>query len=150
VAAHKEMRMRAALIVMVGLTALVPALAGDAAADLKKMAGDWKTVVHEANGMVTPKELLEKTAGKLVVTGDRYKVFLGDFSDEGSIKLDAGKTPKQIDVVTAKGEKMQGIYKFDGEDMTICFAQPGGERPSEFKTKEGTGQILLKYQRLKK
>ncbi len=123
----------------------------DAAADLKKMAGAWKTRVHEAGGKPTPKDLIDKTAGKLVVTGNKYKVYFGDkFIDEGTITLDATKKPRHIDVKTSKDLVMKGIYKFDKEEMTVCFAQPGNDRPTEFKTKEGTQQVLLGYQRIKK
>ena len=42
---------------------------------------------------------------------------------------------------------MLGIYKFEGDEMTVCFGQPGVERPKEFKTKEG--QVLVGYKRAK-
>ena len=139
--------MRMALI---GLTLVFTsaALAQDAASDLKKMAGTWKMVVHEASGKATPKDTLEKMEGKLVVEGDKYKVYFGkDFIDKGTMKLDASKSPRQLDVKTQNDEVMVGIYKFEGDEMTVCFGQPGVERPKEFKTKEG--QVLVGYKRVK-
>ena len=135
---------------MIGLTLVFTsaALAQDAASELKKMAGTWKMVVHEASGKATPKDNLEKMEGKLVVEGDKYKVYFGkDFIDKGTMKLDASKSPRQLDAKTQNDEVMLGIYKFEGDEMTVCFGQPGVERPKEFKTKEG--QVLVGYKRVK-
>ena len=124
------------------------ALAQDAAADLKEMAGTWKTVVHEAFGKPTPKDQIEKTSGKLIVEGDSYKVYFGkDFIDKGTIKLDASKTPRQIDIKTQNDEIMKGIYKIEKDEMTVCVGQPGIDRPKEFKTTQG--QMLIGYKRIK-
>src|SRR5262245_52068808 len=124
------------------------ALAQYAASDLKKMAGTWKTVVQEAFGKPTPKDEIEKTAGRLIVKGDSYEVYFGKKSiDKGTIKLDASKTPREIDVKTQNDEIMKGIYKIEKDEMTVCFGQPGIDRPKEFKTKEG--QILIGYKRVK-
>ena len=125
-------------------------IAQDAKDDLKKMAGKWKVVVNETDGKPLPKELLDKFASTLIVEGDKYKVYFDDkLADEGTMKLDASKTPKEIDATPSKNKVMKGIYKIDGDTMTVCFSKPGGDRPAQFKSKEGTGQILLSYTRLK-
>jgi uncharacterized protein (TIGR03067 family) len=146
--------MKTALVrtVLVGISAACllagAGLAQDAASDLKKMAGTWKTVVHEAFGKPTPKDEIDKTAGKLIVEGDSYKVYFGkEFIDKGTIKLDAGKTPRQIDIKTQNDEIMKGIYKIEKDEMTVCVGRPGVDRPKEFKTKEG--QMLIGYKRTK-
>ena len=144
--------MKRIVMVMLAVALLTRVSGGqDIPADLKKMAGTWKTVIHEADGKPTPKELIDKTAGKLIVEGDRYKAYFGDkLADEGTIRLDPATTPKEIDVFPSKDKVMKGIYKIDGDEMSVCFGRPGGERPTEFKTKEGTFQLLLGYQRVKK
>jgi uncharacterized protein (TIGR03067 family) len=141
--------MKTAVVGIVGACLVAgAALAQDAASDLKKMAGTWKTVVHEAFGQPTPKDEIEKTAGKLIVEGDSYKVYFGkDFIDKGTIKLDANKTPRQIDIKTQNDEIMKGIYKIEKDEMTVCVGRPGIDRPTEFKTKEG--QMLIGYKRVK-
>jgi uncharacterized protein (TIGR03067 family) len=139
---------------LVAVFAVISAAAGlgqDSADDLKKMAGIWKTTLHEADGKIATKDEIEKTQGKLVVKADKYEVFFGDKAiDEGTIKLDAGKKPRQIDAIIKKGGTMKGIYKIDDGKMTVCFAQPGKDRPTAFKTEKGTGQVLLGYERIKK
>ena len=142
------------VLVALGFFAAVT-LAQDAASDLKKMEGKWKAVVHEADGKPTPKEETDKVDTTLVVKDGKYEIyFAGKFADRGTIKLDPTKKPKQIDVTgeegTDKGKTMKGIYEIDADHMQVCFAQAGSERPTEFKTKEGTFQVLLKYTRIKK
>ena len=50
----------------------------------------------------------------------------------------------------AKGKKVLGIYKLDGDNATFCFAQPDKERPTKFETKEGSGLTLSTWKKTKK
>ena len=86
--------------------------------------------------------------------GNGYTVYFGDnVLTTGTIKLDAAKTPRQIDAIAAdgdtKGKAMKGIYVREGETFKVCFAQPDKERPTEFKTKADSGQMLFSYKRVK-
>src|SRR5262249_23574834 len=150
---HRRKTMKYALL---GTTASVllwtAAGAGqDSTEDLKKMEGTWKTIVHEMNGRTSTKEEIEKSQGKIVIKGDKYDAFFGDKSeDKGTIKLDASKKPRQIDAITGKSGTLKGIYKIEGERMTVCFGGLNKDRPTDFKTEKGTGQMLLGYQRVKK
>ena len=38
-----------------------------------------------------------------------------------------------------RGERVLGIYKLEGDRLTICRAAPGKPRPSEFKAEKGSG-----------
>jgi hypothetical protein len=44
---------------------------------------------------------------------------------------------------------MPAIYEFDGDKMKCCVALPGGKRPTEFKTKEGSTDMFIVYQKVK-
>ncbi|MCC6419095.1 MAG: TIGR03067 domain-containing protein [Gemmataceae bacterium] len=122
--------------------------------DLRAMEGAWSVVVHEADGKKTTPEEARMAESKLVVKDGKYTVVLGDRQrTTGTIRLDAGKSPKQIDAIAADGpykdQAMPGIYEIKEDEMRICFAQPGKERPKQFSTAAGTGQILLGYKRAK-
>ena len=70
-------------------------------------------------------------------------------SKEGTIKLDATKTPKQMDATSTGGEVMLGIYDLEGNRYKVCFAPVGKPRPSEFVSTPGSGYILQFWERPK-
>lgn len=122
--------------------------------DLDRMQGTWMVTVHELNGQKTTAEQNQEAKSKLVVKGDKYTVYFGDQRiTEGVLKLDPTRKPRTIDALAAdgpaKGQAMPGIYELEGDDMRVCFGQPGKERPTAFATQAGTNQILLGYKRVK-
>ncbi|MBO0699048.1 MAG: TIGR03067 domain-containing protein, partial [Zavarzinella sp.] len=95
--------------------------------DLKKMEGEWKVTAWEQGGNSLPAEALEGSTW--TVKGDKYTFVMGTNTEEGTFKLDAGKKPPAIDLDIAtgncKGNNQVGIYKIDGDTITICFNRPG-------------------------
>ncbi len=65
--------------------------------------------------------------------------------------IDASKTPHQIDITSQKDgkeENVYGIYKVDGDTWKHSFSL--AERPTEFKSKEGSGVHYVVFKRVKK
>jgi uncharacterized protein (TIGR03067 family) len=65
-------------------------------------------------------------------------------------KIDPSKKPKHSDATFTEGEltaKTLGIYEVDGDNMKICYGLPGKDRPTEFSSKPGSGQVLIVYKR---
>jgi uncharacterized protein (TIGR03067 family) len=125
----------------------------DAAKDLKKMQGDWVVVSMEVDGMRIPDD--DAQALFRTVKGDEYTISrYRKMAGKGTIKLDATKTPRAIDAIpggaAAKSKPILGIYEFDGEKLKLCFARPDMPRPTEFRSKEGSGHTLTVWQREKK
>lgn len=123
--------------------------------DLKQMQGTWRVILVEFGGKKATKEENEKVNFRLVVEGERYTVYLNDEKfTSGRMKLDPAKKPKEMDTREEegpnKGKTLQSIYKIEGDVMMACFNVPGGQRPTEFKTEEGSEQMLLKYERVRK
>jgi uncharacterized protein (TIGR03067 family) len=135
-------RLFAAAVVAFGLSAVT---ADDKSAkdELARFAGTWKGVSVVQDGKEVPKA----EAVRLTVAGEKYTLKAGGEDIEGTHKLDPTKTPKQIEAVRAKGphagEKMLGIYELDGDTFKVCFAAPGKDRPTEFKSAAGSGRRLL-------
>jgi uncharacterized protein (TIGR03067 family) len=68
-------------------------------------------------------------------------------------EIDPTKTPRTIDLLPDGGpnrdKRVLGIYKLDGEDLTICIADVGQPRPSGFEAKPGSKQTLQTFKRVK-
>jgi uncharacterized protein (TIGR03067 family) len=67
------------------------------------------------------------------------------------VMYDTSKTPAHITTTetmpSGKTETANGIYKIEGDTLTICMAKGGegkdGERPKEFKTVKGGTEFLI-------
>jgi uncharacterized protein (TIGR03067 family) len=117
-----------------------PLAAQDAANDkqeLEKLQGDWVQVSATVGGVPTPERALQKVTLK----SDQWTLTLAPSGNQISMTftLDGTKDPKAIDQKTSSGGVRPGIYKVEGEMLTICFAsRTAGERPKEFKATETT------------
>ena len=125
----------------------------EAAKDLKKMQGDWVVVSMEVDGMRIPDD--DAQALFRTVKGDKYTVSrYRKTAGKGTIKLDATKKPRAFDAIpdgaAGKAGPVLGIYEFDGEKLKLCYAPPGMPRPTEFRSKEGSGHTLTIWQPEKK
>jgi uncharacterized protein (TIGR03067 family) len=71
----------------------------------------------------------------------------------GTTKLDPSANPMTIDVTYTegdiKGRTAAGIYKIEGDLLTICRSAPDQLRPTGFASQPGSGHTLMSYQREK-
>jgi uncharacterized protein (TIGR03067 family) len=139
------------------LSAAVLLAAGFATADddpeppkrgLDKLQGEWEMVSLETRG---------KKGGnlktRLTVKGAQW--ILGGNPKKGGnppvIKVDASKKPMTIDLYPANSNRptWRGIYKLEGDTLTLCRVQGGKDRPTKFETTEEAG-VLVVWKRVKK
>ena len=118
--------------------------------DLEKLTGTWLTVslVNDGKTLVDeddpPKE---GPTTKLVYDGTKWMINVGDKTvASGVFKIDATKTPKEIDIMDESGKRNDktklGIYELDGDEYKFCLAPAGEPRPTEFKSKAGSKHSL--------
>ena len=78
---------------------------------------------------------------RIIIKGDAFKSFSGGATHEGTIKIDASKTPKTIDLIfnegPEKGKAALGIYELGGDHWRMCLSLGASSRPTEFATKQG-------------
>ncbi|MFI5380152.1 MAG: TIGR03067 domain-containing protein [Tepidisphaerales bacterium] len=125
---------------------------GDATKDdAKSIDGTWLPSAAELGGEKFPEEL-RKTL-KLVIGDGKYTVTAGKETDRGTVKLDPSAKPRVLDITGTdgpnRGKTILAIYEKTEDTLRICYDLSGGARPTEFKTKKGTQQFLVTYDRKK-
>jgi uncharacterized protein (TIGR03067 family) len=123
--------------------------------DLDQLQGTWRLVSRERDGKADLADALKDV--RVTHEGDKFS-FSGSPSGSGAMKgtfkLDATKSPKAMDRMPAdgpqKGKALPGIYKLEGDTLTICASVEGKDRPTEFATKPNSGRVLSVFKREKK
>jgi len=129
-----------------------------AAADPKKddadsPKGKWSALSISLGG----KSLLADEVKDLKCTFDdkSYTQLKGsEVIEEGDFKVDTSKSPKTIDFDIKKGpdngKKQLGIYKIDGEKLTLVVSMPGSdERPKSFKIDPESQVLEFVFEKVK-
>ncbi len=118
--------------------------------ELARHQGTWAVTSFVRDGVETPKEIA--TSIVRIVEGDHVvwkregKSFAGT-----SIVLDRSTEPRSIDVIPDGGQlkdkRVLGIYKLEGDILTICMAGPDQARPQAFVAEKGSGLTLMVFRR---
>ncbi len=116
-------------------------------APMKELAGTWRAVATEVGGKrMDQKELADY---RLVFSGAECSIVSGKRVIKCAVVIDPGKTPKWIDLTRA-GDKVTwpGIYELKEGRLTVFLDMTAGKRPTEFKTEDGTQQVIRTYERI--
>jgi uncharacterized protein (TIGR03067 family) len=113
--------------------------------DLAKLQGQWTATFGPQNTVVVV--TIKGTAVTLSMRVPDGPAF----DSSGEIKVDENARPHKtldwLNFSTADGQTARpnlGIYKLDGDSITICNGGPGNERPTEFKAGEkGKPQLFV-------
>ena len=119
--------------------------------DAELMKGKWKAVSMSIGGEPAPEEFVKDF--KLNFDAKTYtNTTSGDMVEEGEYAIDATKSPKTIDFDIKKGpdegKKQLGLYKLDGDKLTIVVATAGSkDRPTSLKVEKGTDAVEFVLER---
>jgi uncharacterized protein (TIGR03067 family) len=106
-----------------------------------KMPGEWTMVSGVEDGKALSEDHVEKA--RLTLTEDSYAITGGVGTGvKGAYKLDATKSPCEIDSTGDDGTTWHGIVKIEGDTQTIALAPPGKPRPTAFASPAGSGIIF--------
>jgi uncharacterized protein (TIGR03067 family) len=126
--------------------------AGDNSLD-EKLDGEWDLISFEKDGKKVPEEDFKGMKVRFTSSPGTVTVTKGEKTlAEGTVEVDRVKQPKTINVTITsegakKGKTSLGIYRVDGDSLTLCFDDSGKVRPKEFASKPGSGHDLRKYTR---
>ncbi len=120
------------------------------AVELERHQGSWRVISFERDGKQTPTEIIDSI--ERIVEGDHVVWKRNGKSFAGTtMKLNPKAEPSTIDLAPDGGpdrEKVvRGIYKFEGDTLTICTSDADKPRPKEFKAASGSGWTLIKFRK---
>jgi uncharacterized protein (TIGR03067 family) len=117
-------------------TSRVPARSGPLTGDEQRLQGAWVVVHNEIMGAPTP-----QLHGRVhFYEGRRFHLDTDSGSEE--FRVDEQSNPKRIDFDDGRLPLIQGIYKLEGDRLTVCTNSPGRPRPEAFATAPGSRIIL--------
>jgi uncharacterized protein (TIGR03067 family) len=129
--------------------------AGEKMTDLDRMQGTWLVVSLTEKGKAVQAD--ETEILEIIIDKDTFTTFeKGKLVVKYQLKLDASKTPRQIDfthlVGDDKGTTEPGIYLFEKDQLKLCMDDDKKGRPKVFEGKEALSYsvIVLKKKEKKK
>lgn len=113
--------------------------------------GTWEIVSLTENGETLGADLVRE---RLVQNGrvrfaDRTLVLTTPKTRETRAipyRLNPAAQPRRIDLTNRYDQTQEGIYQFDGDELTLCIAdQPGPNRPGDFTAPAGSNAMLVRF-----
>jgi uncharacterized protein (TIGR03067 family) len=154
-----------ALVVMIGVVCLLwfrpwnagqrGAPAGPLAAvqaERQKLQGTWRMdvpVPKDAQGMLGQaiqevRYIFRGSQWGMTVGGPQFQPMMQSFA------IDPSQEPKAIDLTTPDGKVIHGIYRLDGETLTLCLdydpQNTGRPRPTTFGAQPGVTLAVLRHE----
>ena len=113
--------------------------------------GDWQMVSGVINGAAMDAATVAWV--KRVTRGNQTSVIAGPQTMmKVEFTFDPSTTPASIDYLNlhgpSKGKRQQGIYRLEGDALTVCTGAPGAARPAEFASTSGDGRSLTVWKRV--
>ena len=113
------------------------------AEDQPSLTGDWQASSVRCSG-----EDCQAAAGlRCTFTDNQISAQYGEKSVSVSYQLDPGKSPAVISVTKGDSKLWHGIFKREGNTLTLCVVPAGTDLPTELETKQGDERVLIVLER---
>ena len=123
---------------------LAPVPAAVEKAEQANLEGTWKLVEGRNNGVVTPPEQVAKSNVLVTFKGNKMTSVTDGKTLEWTMFLEPTRKTKGVDFVLSGSDRVEaGIYKIEGDKLTIHFSAIGVERPASFDIPEGDKRNVL-------
>ena len=126
--------------------AAAPGLKGPppAGADL---AGEWVCEERLIGGRPDPN--VAKDRPRFAVSAGQWRVWgATDWGNSSPLELNPAADPPEL-TVRGRGDPLTGIYRLDGDTLTVCYVLGSGARPTAFTSPPDTPIRLMVLRRVK-
>ena len=113
--------------------------------DSEQVQGRWQPVEVIDNGDKMPADAL--AAIKLNIERNQFSLQHSEGEYKGKFDLQSSANPKHMDVTLDDGTEVAAIYDVSGQQLKVCYGQPGSSRPEAFKSTPGSERVLVVYER---
>jgi len=130
------------------LTLLVLGLGGantkNATIMSNNLSGTWVPVKQEIGGKAVPKEAFD---GQKLIISDSSYTFTAESVDKGVVRY----TDTKMDIYGKEGvnagKHFTAIYKYENEELTVCYNLAGTGYPESFETKSSPMLFLCVFKK---
>jgi uncharacterized protein (TIGR03067 family) len=129
------------MILILAVSIALPLWADEKKADSTGLKGKWEVTAASFNGNESP-----ALKGRVLeFTDSEFTTYDGDKKGRTiAFKADATTKPKTIDLLRGSDDvKALGIYEIEKDELKICYAEPGADRPTKFESAAGSKVFLL-------
>jgi uncharacterized protein (TIGR03067 family) len=133
------------LLLLALLVCWLPPARGDEKGEVARLQGTWRPVDLERRG--DPGAAAFRPAACVVIKGNTLRFQVGErVLQELHFTLGPARAPRAIDLVSAsgptKGKTLRGIYRLEGDRLTLCWPLDGdAKRPAGFGA-EAAGDVV--------
>jgi uncharacterized protein (TIGR03067 family) len=122
-------------------------------AEKAKHQGEWEVTSYIRDGKEASPEI--RSSIRRIVDGDHVVWKRDGQSFAGTrFEIDPSKSPTAIDLIPDGGphrdKHVLGIYRLEGDVLTICVADVDQPRPTTFEADPGSKKTLQKLHRVKR
>lgn len=119
---------------------------------LRALEGTWEFAKLEIDGQVMPPGYA--ATARLLINGDRFRTESPEATYEGIFNIDVEAEPHRISIEFVAGPEAgnwnYGIFRLDGDELTLCLDMQGKPHPAEFATSPGSGRAFEVLRRVSK
>jgi len=109
-----------------------------------RLNGTWVPVEQEIGGMLLPKAVFQTQ--KLIINDSTY-TFTAESIDKGVVKYRDDKMDIYGKEGVNAGKHFTAIYKYENEQLTICYNLLGNSYPETFETKSKPSLFLSVFKK---